>query len=337
MSEAVVPVAATPTDWHGQAMRAASDALCGRAALPAARARRGPVVGRLPRLPAGHHDSATASAASRRPRSGSTSTSRAAAVPRSGGSAGRSVREQALAECRFRPRAERGGRGAIRPGAGAMFSEGARLRDPRRGPRRSLDPGAGRATLWLPASTALDVAAKGQGDAASEQVRRRARGRWTRSGPGFNRDLPDPRRRDRPDAGRHLGRAQGLDADDARHAGARLPDRRALGALSRGICAAEPLDRPDRGVDQQPRRGAFDHLRAARPRGVPQRDAPAALGAARRRPDPGADDHAGDRHRRAQRDQGGAAVDPRRRHGDRRQPRSRSCSTTCCRSPCPAS
>ena len=39
----------------------------------------------------------------------------------------------------------------------------------------------------------------------------------------------------------------------------------------------------DRGIDQQPRRGAVDHLRPARPRGVPQRHEPAALGAAGRR------------------------------------------------------
>ena len=102
--------------------------------------------------------------------------------------------------------------------------------------------------------------------------------------------LPHPLRRDRPAAGRHLGRAQGLDADDAGHARARLPDRRAGGALSRGIRAAEPLDRPDRGLDQQPRRRAFDHLRPARPGGVPQRSSPAALGPAGRRHDAGADD-----------------------------------------------
>ena len=35
---------------------------------------------------------------------------------------------------------------------------------------------------------------------------------------GFNTDLPDRRRRDRSDRRRHLGRVQGLAADDARHA-----------------------------------------------------------------------------------------------------------------------
>src|SRR3569623_700825 len=46
--------------------------------------------------------------------------------------------------------------------------------------------------------------------------------------------------------------------------------------------------------------------------------APAAIVAAGRRADAGADDHAGDRHRRAQRDQGGAALDPRGRARHRR-------------------
>ena len=65
--------------------------------------------------------------------------------------------------------------------------------------------------------------------------------------------------------------------------------------------------------------------------------ATAALGAADRRHDAGADDHAGHRHRRAQRDQGRAALDPRRGAGDRRVSRCRWCSTTSCRWRCPAS
>jgi phosphate transport system permease protein len=62
----------------------------------------------------------------------------------------------------------------------------------------------------------------------------------------------------------------------------------------------------------------LDHLRPARPGHLPQRHALAALRADRRRPDAGADDHAGDRHRLAQRDQVGAALDPRRRARRRR-------------------
>ena len=136
---------------------------------------------------------------------------------------------------------------------------------------------------------------------------------------------------------RRVGRAQGQLPDDHGDDAARLPDRRAVGALSRGIRAAQPLDRHDRGQDQQPRRGAVDHLRPARPRGVPQLHAPAALGAAGRRADAGADDHAGDRHRRAQRDQVGAAVDPRCRAWASARRRCRSCSTMSCRWRCPAS
>ncbi len=53
-----------------------------------------------------------------------------------------------------------------------------------------------------------------------------------------------------------------------------VPRRRAVRALPRGICPEEPLDRRDRGVDQQSRGGAFDHLRSARPGGVPRRCSP---------------------------------------------------------------
>ena len=118
-------------------------------------------------------------------------------------------------------------------------------------------------------------------------------------------------RRDRPVVGRHLGGAQGHVLHDRGDDAARLPDRRPGGGLSRGIRAAEPLDRRDRGIDQQSRGGPLDHLRPAGPGGVPQRHEPAALGAPGRRHDAGPDDHAGDRHRRPQRDQVRAAVDPR--------------------------
>ena len=221
---------------------------------------------------------------------------------------------------------------AAPPVLGRRVAAGAR-RDPRRSRRSSR-------------ASADHLAAGLDRDRPGRQGRRRRRvGTARRQGStssgrirtGFNSDLPHRRGLDRSDRRRHLGRVQGLAADDARHLAARLPDRRALGGLSRGICAAEPLDRPDRGLDQQSRRGAVDHLRPARPRRVPQLHAPAALGAARRRPDAGADDHAGDRHRRPQRDQVGAALDPRRRARRRRQPRSRSSSTTSCRWRCPAS
>jgi hypothetical protein len=56
MSEAFLPLDPTPTDWHGQADAPAHPRpLCRRASLQAARPRRGPALGRLPRLPAGLH------------------------------------------------------------------------------------------------------------------------------------------------------------------------------------------------------------------------------------------------------------------------------------------
>ena len=78
---------------------------------------------------------------------------------------------------------------------------------------------------------------------------------------------------------------------------ARPAARRRGGDLPRGVRAQEPLDRPDRGQHQQPRRRALDRLRPARPRGVPQLLRPAALGAAGRRPGAGADDAADHHHR----------------------------------------
>ena len=72
-----------PTDWRDGDAAAHPQALRGRAALPAARPRRDPALGRLPRLPAGHDDRRTASAASPRPSSGSTIDFRAGRPDRS--------------------------------------------------------------------------------------------------------------------------------------------------------------------------------------------------------------------------------------------------------------
>ena len=116
-----------------------------------------------------------------------------------------------------------------------------------------------------------------------------------------------------------------------------VPDRRRRGDLPGGVRAEEPLDRPDRGQHQQPRRGALDRLRPAWPRRVPELLRPAALGAARRRHGAGADDAADHHHRLARRAEGGAAVDPRGGARRRRLEASRPCSTTCCRWRCPAS
>ena len=116
-----------------------------------------------------------------------------------------------------------------------------------------------------------------------------------------------------------------------------VPDRRRRGGLSRGVRPEEPLDRPDRGEHQQSRGGALDRLRPARPCRVPELLRPAALRPARRRHGARADDAADHHHRLARRAEGGAAVDPRGGARRRRLEASRPSSTTCCRSPCPAS
>ncbi len=80
-----------------------------------------------------------------------------------------------------------------------------------------------------------------------------------------------------------------------------VPHRRRRGDLSRGIRAEEPLDRPDRGQRQQPRRGAVDRVRPARAGGLHQLLRPAALGAAGRRSGADADDPADHHHRHPRR------------------------------------
>ena len=227
-------------------------------------------------------------------------------------------------------------RGVRQAGGAELLSDGAWLRVRDAMKRRSVAaraPRDDRGARRRPRSTS-PPRATARPTAEATVARLTARGRCRR---GFNRafltgaDSTDPTR-----VG-IWGALKGSLLTMVVTLAARLPDRRARRALPRGICAAEPLDRPDRGVDQQSRRGAVDHLRAARPRGVPRHVRPAALGAAGRRADAGADDDAGDRHRRAQRDQGGAAVDPRRRARRSARRRCRSCSTTSCRSRCPAS
>ena len=269
---------------------------------------------RLPRLPARSPWCRTAPAASPRPRSGSRSTSRGRPVPRSGHAA-RDGAKAALAGADWRASSPRRPRRNTAPGR-RLFSDGL-ARGARRDRGRSVPPRP-HGRFWLPASTESTSPPRATAMPTPSGLRR-ARGRDA-ARTRFNADFLTVGRRHRSGRGRHLGRLQGLAPDDAGHARPRLPDRRPLGRLSRGICAAEPLDRPHRGLDQQSRRGALDHLRAARPRRLPQLHAHAALGADRRRADAGADDHAGHRHRRAQRDQVGAALDPRRRSGRRREP-----------------
>ena len=163
----------------------------------------------------------------------------------------------------------------------------------------------------------------------SRPTSRRQRHAARRSTPFLTASTP-------PIRGRRLGRAQGQLPDHPRDDGLAFPIG-VFGALSRGIRAAEPLDRHDRGFDQQSCRRAVDHLRPARPRRVPQLHAPAPLGAAGRRPDAGADDHAGDRHRRPQRDHSRCRPRSATRRSASARRRCRSCSTMCCRWRCRAS
>ena len=116
-----------------------------------------------------------------------------------------------------------------------------------------------RVELWLPASSKADVAGKGDGDPAIEQIACQVR-----SPAALQPDLPDLVRRHRRVRSRGLGGAQGHLPDDPGDDDAGLPDRRAVGALPGGIRAAQSLDRPDRGQHQQSGRGAVDHLRPAR-------------------------------------------------------------------------
>ena len=187
MSDAFATVDPTPTDWTRSGDAAAHPpALRGRAALQAGRARRGSAVRRLPRLPAGHDDGERPQRLHARPRFGSTS-----------------ARRQAAAIAAGQPRGARSAEG--------VYSEGAwvRLRDARRARQgqclaarlrpRSTSP---------PRATATADGAKRPIGGSTSEGRVRTRVNW-----GFltGADATDPT------AGRHLGRVQGLAADDDRH------------------------------------------------------------------------------------------------------------------------
>ncbi len=282
-----------------------------------ARAGGGPALGRGPRLPADHDGRRTAVGGftahrARRCRSTSPTSAlvadptcwpraRRRAVARSAGPA-RGGRVRA-AQC-----ARRGRRatGSLRERAGCDVRE--------RDHRRSLDPATARARIRRPGFDRRPVAAYAATAMPTLSAARRALAAEGALADDTSTSASSPART--PPIRQLVGIWGALKGSLLTMVVTlpdRLPGRRARGALSRGICAAEPLDRPDRGLDQQPRGGALDHLRPARPRGVPRdRSRTCPLGAAGRRADAGADDHAGDRHRRPQRDQGGAALDPRR-------------------------
>ena len=179
---------------------------------------------------------------------------------------------------------------------------------------------------------------QGRGRRPAERAARRATARATACARrGVQHDFLDQRRLHRSAGGRHLGRAQGLAPDDAGDAAARLPGRRAGGASISRNCAAEPLDRP---IEVTINNLAavpsiifgllglavflnFMHL---------PRSAPLVGGLTLALMTMPVIVIAG-----AQRDQGGAALDPRRGARRRRLARCRWCSTTSCRSRCPAS
>jgi hypothetical protein len=199
------------------------------------------------------------------------------------------------------------------------------------------DPGVldRRIELWVPTSTDIDLAAKGKGDAEAERLHA------TLAAKGVLR------------TGMNTTFLTAADSTDPTLVGIWGALKGSLITMVITLAIAFPIGvltalyleeyAPKNRwtdlieVDQQPRRGALDHLRPARARGVPQLLRHAALGPAGRRPDARADDDAGDRDRRAQRDQVGAAVHPRRGARRRRVAACRWCSTMCCRWPCPAS
>jgi phosphate transport system permease protein len=130
-------------------------------------------------------------------------------------------------------------------------------------------------TLWIPASGALDTAAKG----AAEERDEADYSRLSQAGAvktGFNARFLSGADATDPTVAGIWGAFKGSLLTMLVTLALAFPDRRALGRLPRGICAAEPLDRHHRGVDQQSGRGAVDHLRPARPRRVPELHEPAA-------------------------------------------------------------
>lgn len=111
-----------------------------------------------------------------------------------------------------------------------LFSESARLRI-RDAVRDNPSILTGTATLWLPAATDIDIAAKSGGTAEAERIYRRLADAG-RVRTGLNRGFLTGADFDRSDPGRDLGRVQGFAADDDRHPPDRLSDRGALGGLS---------------------------------------------------------------------------------------------------------
>ncbi|KAF1854085.1 hypothetical protein Lal_00005302 [Lupinus albus] len=195
--------------------------------------------------------------------------------------------------------------GGEEPGAGRHHPD-------RLGPRRRPDRPAGEGRL--PPRPAGERA---RPQRCQGRRRRRAAG-LGRAGAGLQHHPVHRRRQPGAGTGRHRRRHRRLAADAAGDDGAVGADRHRRRGLSGGVRSQKPLDRPDRGEHQQPRRGAVDHLRPAGSGRVPGLLRHAALRPAGRRAGDGADDAAGHHHRLPRRAEGGAAVDPAGGAGHRR-------------------
>ena len=192
--------------------RRVAQALCRRAPLPLARACRGRPVGRVPRLPAGHHG---VEGARRLHADRSQADDRFPALRPDARSGRRCKGPQAAGGGRRRGprRRARTGRGrAVTAKAAANCS--AAPAPASLGEQLIADPDllTRKADLWLPVSSKADVAAKNDGDPAIEKLvaKADAKARSTRFNPGFltASDATDP------SVGRRLGRAQGQLPDD---------------------------------------------------------------------------------------------------------------------------
>ena len=92
-------------------------------------------------------------------------------------------------------------------------------------------------TFWLPRRRSESTSPpRATAIAATERLVAKLEAQGRGADRAFNSDFLTGVRRHRSDRGRHLGRVQGLAADDAGDAAARLPDRRAVGAsISRNM------------------------------------------------------------------------------------------------------
>ena len=186
----------------------------------------------------------------------------------------------------------------------------------------------GSAEFWLHAASEIDMLNKGYIDRSAPEELRQVDDRtiaWVDALDALGRhrhdlqlDLPDQRRFARTRARRHRRRGTGVVLDPARHLPGVVSDRGRRGGLPGGVRAQAQVGRHHRGQHQQPRGRALDRLRPPGTGRLPQRDAPAALGAAGGRPHAGPHDPADHHHHHPCRDEGHSLVDQGRGPGDRR-------------------